>query len=153
MALPYLPEGREILYVPEDNEFLQKAKVMAEAFSQYEKQQTGAVIVRGGTVLGQGCNHSDYHEKFGCERIKNNAPTGQGYETCLGCDPKFHAEQQAIKYAKNRLQGFLRDDDLTGSDLYLWGHWWCCKSCWDEMIAEGIRTVYLMEGAEDRFRL
>ncbi|MCF7831236.1 hypothetical protein K9M41_04590 [Candidatus Gracilibacteria bacterium] len=151
MELPYLPEGREILYVGEDNDFLQKAKEMADTFSKHEKQPTGAVIVRDGRILGRGSNHSDYHDESGCERKKNGSPTGQGYETCPGCKPCFHAEQQAIDDAHERLEAFAREDNLGGADLYLWGHWWCCESCWGKMIGAGIKNVYLVENAVDKF--
>jgi hypothetical protein len=40
----------------------------------------------------------------------------------------------------------------TKLDLYLWGHWWCCKLCWDKMIEVGIKNVYLMEGVDKLFK-
>jgi deoxycytidylate deaminase len=33
----------------------------------------------------------------------------------------------------------------------MWGHWWCCKPCWDNMIAAGIKNVYVIEGSEILF--
>jgi deoxycytidylate deaminase len=88
---------------------------------------------------------SDYHELHGCERIRQGIPTGQGYELCEGCHPKNHSEPSAIADAVSR------DEDTRGADLYLWGHWWFCESCWDAMIAAGIRNVYLLEHSEVLF--
>jgi deoxycytidylate deaminase len=41
--------------------------------------------------------------------------------------------------------------DCQGADLYLYGHWWCCESCWKAMIAAKIRNVYLLENSENLF--
>lgn len=140
--LPYLPAGREILYVPESNKFLATAETAAFELSTDVEHPTGAVVVRDGVILGVGANRSEYHMEHGCERKKRGCPTGTGYELCPGCDPKFHAEQQAIADA----------GECAGADLYLWGHWWCCESCWRKMIGAGIRNAYLIDGAADRWK-
>lgn len=142
---PYLPEGRCILYVPENNRFIQEAKMFAKENSLDKNVPTGAVLVFNETIIGCGANGSDYHEKNGCYRVKNNIPTGQGYDLCEGCSPKNHAEPRALKNALEN--GFLP----KGSDLYLWGHFWCCESCWQKMIEAGVKDVYLMEGSEISF--
>jgi deoxycytidylate deaminase len=67
------------------------------------------------------------------------------YWTCYGCSPKFHAEQSALHDAKKN------GHDTVGAELYLWGHWWCCESCWEKMIDAGIGKVFLLEGAKSRF--
>lgn len=139
--LPYLPAGREILYVPETNAFLVAAKTAARDLSTDAGHPTGSVVVRDGVILGVGANRSPYHAEHGCERKKQGCPTGTGYELCPGCAPKFHAEQQAVADA----------GECAGADLYLWGHWWCCESCWQKMIAAEIKNVYLLEGAAARF--
>ena len=146
MKLPYLPEGREILYVSEENEFMQAAKQAAEELSTDGKHRTGVVIVRDGEVLGRGANASGFHKHFGCVRKKLKAPTGKWYFFCPGCSTRNHAEQTAIRAAGVRT---LQSSD---SDLYLWGHWWCCESCWEKMIQVGIRHVFLAQGAERLFR-
>ncbi len=137
--LPYLPESREILYVPADNKFMQAAQKVAEIKSLDSGFKTGAVIVRDGKIIGQGANGSDFHEKFGCVRKFLKIKTGEKYWLCPGCSPKNHAEQSAIKDAK------FRGISTQGADLYLWGHWWCCQSCWKKMIEAGIKNVYLSE--------
>jgi deoxycytidylate deaminase len=142
---PYLPEGRTILYVPADNPYMIEARDYAMEHSLDDTVKTGSVIVKNGMIIACGANGSDYHEKYGCERVKRNIPTGQGYELCEGCSPKNHSERRAVFEAMK--EGY----DAQGADLYLWGHWWCCKDCWDAMIEAGIRNVYLQEGSDALF--
>jgi deoxycytidylate deaminase len=143
---PYMPEGKTIEYVPADNVFMQEAKAYAAAHSLDKNKPTASIIVKDGVVIGRGANGSDYHLTHECERVKRGIPTGQGYELCEGCHPKNHGEPKAVQDARDK--GL----DTNGADLYLWGHWWCCKPCWDAMIGAGIRQVYLLEGSETTFR-
>ena len=142
---PYLPEGREIKYVPLTNSFMSRAKEVARAQSLDKVMPGAAVIVKDGAIIGEGANGSDYHETHECERVKQGCGSGQGYELCEGCHPKNHSEPTAIADALSK--GFSTE----GADIYLWGHWWCCESCWNEMIKAGIKDVYLMEGSEILF--
>ncbi len=143
--LPYLPKNKEILYVPEENVFMQSAKDFALKYS-LDSFKTGAVVVKNEKIIGSGANGSEIHEKFGCERKKQNIPTGEGYDLCEGCHPKNHAENSAILDVKKN------NKKTENTDLYLWGHWWCCKDCWDAMISAGIKNVYLPENAEKLFK-
>lgn len=142
---PYLPEGREILYVSADNEFIQAAKQFAKENSLDKEMPNSSVIVKGGKIIAAGANGSDYHKTHVCERVKQNIPSGQGYELCEGCHPKNHGEFSAITNAKEK------GVDTKGADLYLWGHWWCCEACWGQMIKAGIKNVYLLEDSEKLF--
>ncbi len=142
---PYLPEGREIFYVPARNFFMKLAKTTARKESLDKTMPGAAVIVKNGRILGKGANGSDYHEKHGCERVHLGCKSGEGYELCEGCSPKNHSEPTAIKNARER------GNNTEGADLYLWGHWWFCKDCWDAMIEAGIKNVYLLEGSEILF--
>ncbi len=142
---PYLPEGRDIKYVPANNPYMHEAENFAQKESLDKKQPTGSVLVKEGRVLGRGANGSDYHLKHKCERVKRGIPTGQGYELCEGCHPKNHSEPKAIKNTRDN--GF----DPNGADLYLWGHFWCCEPCWNAIIEAGIENVYLLEGSEKYF--
>ena len=73
--------------------------------------------------------------------------TGKKYWICPGCaDYRFHAESGAVRNA------IENGHDTAGADLYLYGHWWCCKNCWDTMIKEKIKNVYLVKNAFDKFR-
>lgn len=114
---------------------------------------TGAVIVKEGMVVSSGANKSAlknpalvaFHKKY-CIRRMLGVPSGKMYWLCPGCaSSRHHAESRAVKEAKSKRQA------TGGADLYLYGHWWCCKPCWDKMIAAGIKDVYLIEGATEKF--
>lgn len=135
---PYLPPGRNILYVDPNNEFMAQAKKMLDN-SGCVKHPTGAVIVKNGRIVGRGANSGvkmDVCPRWG-------SPTGQNYEKCKNiCRQDGHAEVCAIRDAGK---------DAQGGDLYLYGHWWCCENCWNEMIRAGIRNVYLLENSWNLF--
>lgn len=142
---PFIPEGRIILYVPASNSFMIEAKEYAREYALDREMPNASLIVKEGIVIGRGANGSTYHDNHECERVKRNIPTGEGYEFCEGCSSKNHGEARAIENAKNN--GY----DLSETNLYLWGHWWCCKDCWNTMIKTGIKNVYLLENSEILF--
>lgn len=142
---PYLPEGRTIKYVVGTHPCMIIAREMAQRHSLDKVMPGGAIIVKDGHILGKGANGSDHHAKHGCERVRLKCKTGDGYELCEGCHPKNHSESRAIQDTKTR------NYDTRGADLYLWGHWWCCRWCWDAMIEAGINNVYLTENSEVLF--
>lgn len=142
---PYIPTGRTVLYVPASNQYMLEAKEYARNNSLDKEMPNTSLIVKDGIVIGRGANGSTYHETKGCERVRQNIPTGEGYELCEGCHPKNHGEGRAIKNAQDK--GY----DISGADLYMWGHWWCCKNCWDTIISAGIKNVYLLEDSEILF--
>lgn len=145
IVYPYLPEGRSILYVPPDNEFMRTARQEAREYSLDKVMPVGVTIVEQGGIIGIGANGSSYHETHECERVKLKCKSGQGYELCEGCHPKNHGEVKAVV---SMIQSGI---DPRGCDLYLWGHWWCCQACWKVMDIVGIGQVYLMEGSEILF--
>lgn len=154
---PYLPEGCEILYVPENNKYMLAAKEAALTQSTDKQVSTGAVIVDGnGEIVVSAANQSALKNKFLLDTHKNwcirklfKIPSGQKYWLCSGCaSHKNHSEYQAAVFLKKK---FPQKID-TNLDLYLWGHWWCCKPCWDKMIEIGIKNVYLMEGVDKFFK-
>ncbi len=154
IELPYLPEGRTILYVPENNPYMLAAKEVAMNESTDRKTSTGVVVVNNeGNIVASAANKSALKNKFLLNTHKNwcvrricKIPSGQKYWMCPGCAaPKNHAESHTMRKAKKA------GVDLTGSDVYLWGHWWACKDCWDSMIKAGIKNVYLMEGTENGY--
>lgn len=128
-----------------DHEFMQMARHAAESGSLDKLHPTGAILVQEGVPIGAGANGSWVHTYIGCVRKLFRVPTGQRYGLCSGCSPKNHAEQQAIKDA------FKKGKPVKGADIYLWGHWWCCESCWDAMIKAGINNVYLPKEAWEQF--
>jgi deoxycytidylate deaminase len=139
---PYLPPGKTIKYVLETNEYMVLAKSFAKEYSLDYLIPGSAVVVKNGNVIGIGANGSDFHKKYGCERVRLGCETGKGYELCPGCSQENHSEIRAIDSAiKNSKKGIL---DVDGADLYLWGHWWFCEYCWNRMIQVGIKDAHLM---------
>jgi len=151
---PYLPEGREIKYVPISDVYMSEAREIALKYSTDSKQPTSAIVVKDGKVIGRGTNQSnlrnkfllDLHNKF-CIRKMLKIKSGTKYWMCPGCASSgMHAEPRGVKDAQKKC------GDISGADLYHWGHWWCCKPCWDSMISAGIRNVYLVEDADKQFK-
>lgn len=142
---PYLPEGKMIRYVSRWNVYMALAREFAKKYSLDEVMPGAAVVVKDGMILGTGANGSDYHKKQKCQRVILGCRSGEGYELCEGCHPKNHSEPSAIRDA------IKNGRDTNGADLYLWGHWWCCKPCWDAMVEAGIKDIYLLENSEVLF--
>ncbi len=141
----YFSAEQDIFFVSLKNKFMQAAGAYAAEHSLDRKQPTGSAIVKTGEIIGLGANGSDVHEKYGCERVRRGIPTGQQYELCEGCHPKNHSEPRAIADA-------LRNNkDTKDADLYLWGHWWCCRWCREEMKRVGIKNVFFVKGSEILF--
>ena len=156
---PYLPNNRSILYVSKDNEYIKKAEDFAKNESSDSKHKTGAVVVKGGVIVGYGTNQTalnkknkindflkNQHSKL-CIRRVFKIKSGEKYWLCPGCaSPSEHAEQRAIRDA------LRSESSISGADLYLWGHWWCCKPCWDSIIKAEIKNVFLLEDSENLFK-
>ncbi len=119
--------------------FLDLASEVCESESLDKGHPTATVIVKHDKILGHGANGSDYHAKHGCERKRLNVPTGRGYELCEGCHPKNHSEAKAVGNAVESGRG----DELRGATAYLYGHWWCCPSCYEKMEQVGIEKAVL----------
>lgn len=142
---PYLPEGRTIKYVSQDNPYIVMAKKFAHTHSLDKTMPGAAVVVKDGEVIGIAANGSEYHASNVCERVKQGCSSGEGYDLCEGCHPKNHSELSAIT------DTLKKGNNPDGADVYLWGHWWCCTSCWNVMIEASIKNVFLMEGSEILF--
>lgn len=151
---PYLPEGRLIKYVSAGDVFIKEAERTCLELATDRSVPTGSVIVLNNKIVAQAGNLSrlsgkkltELHKNGWCIRRILKIPTGKKYWLCPGCAlPKYHSEQLAIKEAKKK------GININGADLYLWGHWWCCKPCWDKMIEAGIKDVYLLSGSEILF--
>ncbi len=143
IKFPYIPKGRTIEYVSEKNKFMLIAKEMAEK-SGCTKQPTGAVLVKGGKVIGRGVNAG--RRVNVCPRVLRGSKTGEDYHLCKSnCAQEGHSEVTAVRDAKDK------KSNITSSDIYLYGHWWCCKNCWDTMIEAGVKNVYLIEKAHEKF--
>lgn len=152
---PYLPEGRTIKYVPIENRFMAEAKNAREKLSTEMNHATGSVVVLGNEIIGRAGNQAGIknkriqkiHKEKLCIRRILNIPSGEKYWLCPGC-AKYsdHAEAGAVRDA------LKKRGSIDGADLYLYGHWWCCKPCWDSMIEAGINDVYLVDNADELFK-
>ncbi len=142
---PYLPEGRKIEYVGGNNLYMFLAKMYAKKYSQDKIMPGAAVVVKDERMIGKGANGSNYHKEHPCQRVALECKSGEKYELCEGCHPKNHSERKAIQNAQDN------GHDVNGANLYLWGHWWCCGSCWGKMDREGIDRVFLLKDSEILF--
>src|SRR3989344_8373090 len=154
IVYPYIPDGRVILYVDESNPFMKMAKEVSKEESTDLFQSTGSVLVKRGEVISKGANQSaiknkkllKFHQEKFCVRKWLRVKTGTHYWLCPGCaSSSHHSEIRAIKDARKK------GHDTSGADLYLWGHWWCCRPCWNAIIEGGINNVYLLLGSEELF--
>ena len=135
---PYIPKNQVIQYVSLNNPFMQAAKEMADK-SGCVKQPTGAVIVLNIQIIGRGSNAGKKQNV--CPHW--DSPTGENYGPCKNiCRQNGHAETEAILSSK-----YLTKD----ANLYLYGHWWCCRPCWEAIIKAGIRNVYLLKNSHKLF--
>ncbi len=151
---PYLPEGRTIKYVTLDNPWMAAAKEFSRLHATDRQMPTGAVIVKNDRIIGSGANQvplkhpllARIHKDYFCVRRVLSIPSGQKYWLCPGCAAsKHHSEARSVRDAHSH------GEDTNGGDMYLWGHWWACKPCWDAAISGGIRDLYLLEGSDQLF--
>lgn len=143
-------------FVPEANPFIQKAKEAAIKHSLTTVFPIGIVAVRDGHVIAEAGNGNGYHERNletqghrkGCIRRyisdqmeKEGKPkfkSGEGFELCPGCHPDSHAEANLVKTGI----------DLQDSEVYMYGHYWCCRPCMEKMEKAGVKNVYLPDTYE-----
>lgn len=150
---PYLPEGRDIKYVPVTNIFMAEAMDARNTLSTEMNHPTGAVGVFDGKIISKEANKSkfrskkliDFHKNKFCIRKFFKIKTGTKYWMCPGCATHH-------QHSESRVSADLMKKGILGADLYLYGHWWCCKPCWDAMIKAGIKNVYLVDNAEELFK-
>ncbi|MFA5132185.1 MAG: hypothetical protein WC444_02545 [Candidatus Paceibacterota bacterium] len=142
-------------FVPETDFLMQAAKEAATKYSLTPLYPIGILAVKGKDILCASGNGNGYHESNihaeghieGCrrrfvsqERVKNGGEKikpGEEFDLCIGCHTDFHAESNLIRKAVDL------GVDLRGADMYMYGHYWCCGSCWGKMNKAGIRKVFL----------
>jgi len=148
ITYPYKPEGVHFNYVDTADPYLRAAADVAREKSLDKTMPVGSVIVLKGKIIGRGANGSDFHTNNDCVRVLKGSKTGEEYELCEGCNPANHSEARAVAEA---IASGIDKEDLKNAEIYTWGHWWCCKSCWNAMLGAGITTVNLMKGSEVLF--
>ncbi|HEU5114375.1 MAG TPA: hypothetical protein VFT82_01255 [Candidatus Paceibacterota bacterium] len=154
--IPYLPEGKDIFVVSVDDPFMKEAKRIRDTESTDLNHSTGAVVVKDGVILGGAANQAGFknkklielHRKGWCVRKILKVKSGTKYWLCPGCSThQDHAESGAVRTALEKAGA----DAVRGADVYLYGHYWCCKPCWDNMARAGIRAVFVPENAFELF--
>lgn len=166
LNIPFKDIDEEISYfqnpelyqlVDGDNIYILAAKQSAIDLSLTSIFPIGIVAEKNGGIIARAGNGNGYHEnnldtpkhRKGCIRRYMNDEReaaglekfkgGEGFELCPGCHTDSHAEANLIKECKK----INRYDDLNGANVYMYGHFWCCKDCWKKMIDAGIKNVYL----------
>ncbi len=124
-------------YIYNNDEFLQKAKLVMDNESLDPGWPVGLVYVKNKKIISSGANGSTYHNDHICERKRLKIPTGQGYELCEGCHPKNHGETKGI----NKSIELNTYDELKDSVAYMYGHWWACEPCTTNMLKAKVDTV------------
>lgn len=147
VSYPFIPPGKTFKFAAPDDPFMQAAKEAQETKSGDQFFPVGVAIVKDGRILvtaGNGFNKGSEFVHI-CPRVVLECKSGEGYDLCHHHDAPGHAEQQAVKAAKE--QGI----DLAGADCYMYGHWWACEPCWNVLLEAGIRDVYLLKNAAEEF--
>ena len=151
---PYISEGPTIEYVDESNPYMARAKEVART-SNDQSFPTGTVIVCEGEILAEAPNKTplsnpflkNFHQKH-CIRRIFRIPSGKKYWLCPGCaSHENHGEYRTSEMLKKKFPQKIN----SNLDLYLWGHWWCCKPCWDRMLEIGIKRIFLLSQSEILF--
>lgn len=152
-------------YLSDENQFVLAAKKAAIEHSLTSIFPIGIIAEKDEKIIVEAGNGNGYHEnnqdtpghRKGCirrflndEREKNGLNKfkgGEGFELCPGCHTDSHAEANLIKRAKEI--GVY--ENLKDANIYMYGHFWCCKSCWEKMLAAGVKNIYLPKSA-DKFK-
>lgn len=131
---PYIPKNRQILYVSPKNKFMKEAIKLLDVSGCVKP--VAAVIVKNKKIIGRGTNAIKNKRSDVCPIRERGR--GTAWNLCKDiCGQEGHAEVMAIRDALQKTK------NLKGASMYLAGHWWICKSCWDEIIKAGISRVYL----------
>ncbi|KKR04541.1 MAG: hypothetical protein UT30_C0006G0035 [Candidatus Uhrbacteria bacterium GW2011_GWF2_39_13] len=144
---PYMPPGHHLKYVFADHPFMIEAARARQECAGDSLYPVGSVLVKEGKVIaraGNGFNKGPGQIHV-CPRVVLDVPSGTGYDLCHLHDAPGHAERMVLSEA-SRL-GL----DPTGSDAYLYGHWWACEPCWTALLEAGIRDLYVTDDAHERF--
>ncbi|OGL98166.1 hypothetical protein A2318_01470 [Candidatus Uhrbacteria bacterium RIFOXYB2_FULL_45_11] len=144
---PYLPPNRRFKFVPLTDPHMIAAEGARRECAGDSLYPVGVVLVQDDQVLaraGNGFNRGSGIKHI-CPRVVLECPSGTGYDLCTLHDSIGHAETMLMQIALE--QGI----NPSGCDVYMFGHWWCCEPCWKAMIDAGVRDVYVLDDAHERF--
>lgn len=98
-----------------------------------------AVIMKNNEPISWAASANGAHAIEGkCYRLNKR---GSDYSECGWCSEDNHAEQIALRRAKEQNQS------VHGCDLYLYGHWHMCETCRKALKEAGIENLFLLENA------
>lgn len=148
--VPYLPEGREIFEVPASNVYMARALAHVEDMDRRgANRATYSIVVLNDEIIAESENGSVHAGTF-CPRTALRSPSGQEYEYCPDhCEFSTHSEARTSR--KALIVAKERGLDLSGAILYMAGHWWGCKPCWDAIVAANIGALCIVEGAYEKY--
>ncbi|MBI5794301.1 hypothetical protein HZA87_04465 [Candidatus Uhrbacteria bacterium] len=144
---PYMPAGRFLKYAAVDDPFMVEASKAREECAGDPLYPVGIVMVKNGQVVaraGNGFNRGPGKVHV-CPRIVLDCPSGTGYELCDLHDAPGHSERMVLQAA------WEAGVDPAGADVYMFGHWWACEPCWTALIEAGVRDLYVVDDAHERF--
>lgn len=113
MTAPQPPQPIQPPELPEAAAFMQRALALARHAAKAEEVPVGAVVVRGGAVVGEGYNQ--------CAALN---------------DPSAHAEMQALRAAATRLGNYRLED----CDVYVTLE--PCAMCAQALLHARVRRVF-----------
>lgn len=144
---PYLPEGKQLKYTNADNPFMIEAAKVRDTQAGDTLYPVGSVLVKDGVVIGRGGNgfNRGPGELHICPRIVLDCKSGERYDLCTLHDSPGHSEVMTLADA------YAKGHDPAGADLYMYGHWWACEPCWTALLEAGVRDVYVLDDAHERF--
>ena len=143
---PYMPEGRFFKYVSADNPFMKEASHARETMAGDPSYPVGGVLVKEGKIIGKAGNgYNRGRQVHVCPRLVLECPSGTGYDLCDLHGSDGHSEPMTIAAAH------AAGEDIEGADFYMYGHWWACEPCWTKLIDAGVRDVYVVDDAHERF--
>lgn len=141
--------------VPFSNKFMQAAYRAWRDESTEVNHPTGCAIVKNGKIITAAGNQAKVKNKLLqswhknknlCVRKILKIPSGRGYWVCPLCAThQDHAESLA---AKNILKLGL---DAKGGEAYLFGHFYPCEPCLENLRKVGVEKTYVVENAPELF--
>ncbi len=131
-------------YVDMNNPHMKTAYLIARRLYDLnewnEKACPVAVLVKDGNVIAAEASGNGMHQKEEfCARFEK---PGAPYSDCRWCNEDEHAEQRLVRWLR---------DDVSGGDLYIYGHYRMCDACITVMRSKGIENYYLLEDADTLF--
>ncbi|NCC70053.1 hypothetical protein EOM09_00520 [bacterium] len=66
----------------------------------------------------------------------------------------YYSKNTNLEELEIKIKNFVKTiniEKIKGADLYLDGHWWCCKICWMFMNAFYIKDVYLRNDSFEKY--